>query len=138
MFEFQGWATIKESYDEAGECEQELDKIYVEICKKVKKINSRNEENRILQVSWMNGTLRLFTIGADNRMTDRWRDVYKLFKYIANRAMGSYGILSCWDLSDENGQENEIQNYVLKRGTLMKQKDTLLSPCVPEIEAESF
>lgn len=71
-------------------------------------------------------------------MTDRWHDVFQLFEYIGSKAVGSYGILSCRDASGESGDDNEIQIYVLKRGALTKQKDTLLSPCVPEIEAESF
>ena len=131
MFEYQGWATIREAYSERNEDENLLNDVVLSIKKIITQID---QPQRILDLKFMNGIPRLWVLGSTNHKGSDWEDVYKLFEFIAEKAPGSYGLLSYWDDEDDSGHDNFINVYALKKGKLSFHKDSFLSPCIPTIE----
>lgn len=130
MFEYQGWATIREACNEEDENDAKLELAVKKIGQQVKLID---HGHRVIGLRPLNGSYRLWTIGFANHKGSDWFEVYNLFKYAAKNTVGSYGILSCWDDENTDGEHNEMQIYALKRGELIKHKDPFLSPCFPTI-----
>jgi immunity protein 7 of polymorphic toxin system len=59
--------------------------------------------------------------------------VLELFKWIGQTAPGSYGLLYISDEEDQYDSQN-FQVYVMRKGTVSRQKDCFLSPRIPVIE----
>ena len=125
-FEFHGWATIRESYNEEGESEQRKEKAILAI-----KSFLDDEFNFPSQLFYTNGQLHLMTSGNSNHYRE---PPLELFELIRDIAPGSYGLLHILDEEDQSGWDNHFQTWVLKKGKLNKTRDTLLSPYVPEVE----
>ncbi len=131
MFEYQGWATIRESYLE----EFESEKLLVDIVSKIKKvIKNIDDKPQVIGLRHINGVPRLWIMGFSNHKGNDWNQAYDLFTMIASTAPGSYGVLSYRDDEDQNGNDNSINMYVLKKGQLSFHQDPFLSPCIPSIE----
>ena len=58
-----------------------------------------------------------------------------IFNWVASSSTGSYGTLYVLDDEDEV-HHNEFQVFILKRGKLIKMKDSFLSPYIGEVEQE--
>jgi hypothetical protein len=59
----------------------------------------------------------------------------ELFTWVAHHSTGSYGLLYVHDDEDEH-DHNVFQVYVLKRGQVLKQADSFLSPYLEEVERD--
>jgi hypothetical protein len=129
MYEFHGWVTIHETTAEidAGNLEGIIGNI----------------QGYISKLSWSSGLLKLYPAngmyhlavgGCLNRKTSEAEDLLQLYRFIAEQAPGSYGLLYTWDDEDIEGYDNEFRVYVLARGNLQLKKDIYLSPCVPVVE----
>lgn len=132
MYEFHGWAAIRQSPQE-----EDVDRSW--------EIHTTLQEH-ISVLDWTPGALDLrFVNGADHlwlahfynhRPAGTW-DPVELFQYVARIAPGSYGLLYIWDDEDRDGFQNQFQVYVLARGEVYRRMDPFLSPCIPVLEDES-
>jgi hypothetical protein len=129
MYEFHGWATIHETTKEvdAGGLSGIIENI----------------RNIILKMSWSGDLLKLYSVngvyhlavgGFLNRRTSEAEEIFFLYKFIAEQAPGSYGLLYTKDDEDIEGYDNEFRVLVLARGEVRQLNDAFLSPFVPMIE----
>ncbi len=133
MITYQGWAIVREAFDEAGESEDLRRKIQMQLDEKVRNLNQVSV-NRFLHVQFFNGELKLIVAGASNHKTSLWFEVLALFEWLAKNAVGSFGLLHMHDDEDTEGLENKFQVYCLKKGCLSHGAEAKLSPVVPELE----
>lgn len=133
MITFQGWAIIRESFNEGDESEALRKSIQEELEKKVMLLDETNE-SLFLKLGYFNGELKLLIAGASNHKTAPWFEVLKLYKWLSQNAIGSYGLLHFHDDEDQQGLSNSFQVYSLKKGILEHGIDPFLSPVVPEVE----
>lgn len=127
MVEIHGWITIRDDFKitETDKTEQ-VAKI---IKQEVKKLN--------MDVKWMNGECYMQFVLYSNHWADDCDDIFDIYKTIAYKAKGSYGLLYIHD--DDNAESyNEFIIYRLIRGKLEKFNDNLLSPFVPVVEDKDF
>lgn len=127
-FEFHGWATIRESYNEEGESKARLEEAMAAIGSFLKNDLASTFKS---QIFYTNGQLHLMMSGNSNHYRD---GPLHLFKLIRDIAPGSYGLLHILDEEDRDGWDNHFQVWVLKKGSLEKRRDNLLSPYFPEVE----
>ncbi|MFC6335226.1 Imm7 family immunity protein [Paenibacillus septentrionalis] len=131
MFEFHGWVTIHESTTEvdAGNLESIV----------------KNIQNFIADLHWTSGLLKIYPAngayhlsvgGLLNRKSTEAEEIIKLYQFIAEHAIGSYGLLYTRDDEDIEGFDNEFRVLVLVRGRIEHKKDTFLSPFAPIVEDE--
>lgn len=129
MFEFHGWATIRDNTSETN------DDISAQIVDKIEnQISSFNWDRGILEIKAVNGEYHLVVSGFTNHKSQEADEVFSLFQYISDIAPGSYGILNVRDDEDANGKNNVFQVFVLTRGKFTEREDCYLSPVVPVIE----
>jgi hypothetical protein len=128
MYEFHGWATIRETYSNSEENIEE-------VVKKIKKfIEGLNWNSGLIDLRAINGEYQLSISGMTNHRGKDAEDVFKLFNFVSGAAKGSYGILYVRDDEDKNGYENEFQVFVLAKGKISQKEDLFLSPCIPVVE----
>lgn len=129
MYEYHGWATIRET----ATCDEEdnMEKIVINI---KEYINNLNWCNGILDLHVVNGEYQLIIAGLTNHKGHEAKELFMLYNYIAREAPGSYGLLYIWDDEDKDGFSNKFQVHVLVRGQVKLQEDPFLSPCIPVIE----
>ncbi len=133
MYELHGWANIRENTIEVDD--DGLNKIVDQI----KEVISKLQWDRgLLQLNGINGEYHLTISCATNHRGQVTDDILGLYRYIANIASGSYGIIYIRDDEDMKGYENQFQVFVLVRGKLCKQEDPFLSPVIPVVEDESI
>ncbi len=125
-FEFHGWAIIRESYNKEGECEARLKEAMAAIGSFID-----NEFDFPAKAFATNGQYHLMMSGNSNHYRD---GPLQLFSLIRDIAPGSYGLLHIHDDEDRDGWDNHFQVWVLKKGSLERCRDTLLSPYIPEVE----
>ncbi|MFK7692540.1 Imm7 family immunity protein [Paenibacillus sp. HJGM_3] len=132
MIEYHGWITIQESASEAdaGNLEGAVRAIRDQI-------GALGWNSGLLQLQASNGTYFLNIGGVANRRNQEIEDIHSLLGYIGRIAPGSYGLLYVRD--DEHPAElhNEFRVFVMARGRISEQGDSLLSPCIPVIEDEA-
>ncbi len=133
MLEYQGWVTIRESYNESQESEELLANIWNQLHEKLS-ILERDEHNRFIKLKIFNGEKKLLVCGCSNHKDSRWAEVLDLYQWISKNAVGSYGLLHFFDDEDNDGLNNQFQVYVLKKGNLIKVVDPFLSPFISELE----
>ncbi|MCL2352504.1 MAG: immunity 7 family protein [Firmicutes bacterium] len=131
MYEYHGWATIRETYLNDDNFDEKIDGIIDKIQAEIDKLGL---DNGLLDLRAVNGEYQLHLSGLLNHSGQRANDIYRFFEYISNIAIGSYGLLYVFDDEDMNGDENEFQVYKLAKGKFEKKKDTLLSPYIPVVE----
>lgn len=129
MYEFHGWATIRETY---GSTEENNIKEIVENIKKF--IEKLNWNGGLIDLRAINGEYQISISGMSNHKGKDAEDVLKLYSFVGNVAQGSYGILYVRDDEDTNGYENKFQVFVLAKGKISHEEDSFLSPCVPVVE----
>ena len=125
-FEFHGWATIRESYNEEGECEARLKQAMAAISSFVD--DKLYFPAKVLATNYQ---YHLMMSGNANHYRE---EPLQLFNIIRDLAPGSYGLLHIHDEEDRDGWDNHFQVWVLKKGSLERCRDTLLSPYTPEVE----
>ena len=129
--EYQGWATIQESYREADDDEMRLKEIVGALQARLTGLSLGlghfHFEN-------FNGVWRLTVIGCRNHITGDWPEVLGLFRWIAEHAPGSYGMLSVINHEEEASLASAFDVHVLKKGRLVRTADVYLSPYHPVVE----
>lgn len=133
MYEFHGWANIRETYRNTEEAEMNIRTIIDKINQYIK---SQEMFNWSFDIKTYNGNHHLIVSGFTNHALPASKKLFDLYKYIANIAPGSYGLLYIHDDEDINGFENEFRVFVLARGELIEKKDMFLSPYIPTVEDE--
>lgn len=135
MFEFHGWAVIRESFDEANEDEDVLKAIVAELSEQIR---AHPWVNGPCRLEVVNGAYHLWTTGVFNHRGDRGEELLELFRWIARMAPGSYGLLYVYDDEAENLPERVgFQVWRLARGQLLRHQDPFLSPYFPVVEDPS-
>lgn len=132
MYEFHGWVSIRETPSVVDE--ERLDEIIDSIKLFIKNLNWAT--GGILDVQAVNGEYHLSVSGFTNHKGKDAEDVLKLYRFIAQKAPGSYGILYTRDDEDPSGNDNRFQVLVLARGSLVEHEDPFLSPFVTVVEDE--
>ncbi|MFF5969590.1 Imm7 family immunity protein [Streptomyces collinus] len=127
MYEYHGWITVRETAvddDDADRLRQIVDELRLRI--------ARMASPYLLDLRWMNGEPFIHLGGFSNHSLSPV--VVGLFESVAVIASGSYGLLHVRD-DEDPGHENEVRVLRLVRGTLTQHTETLLSPCIPTLEA---
>lgn len=130
MYEFHGWATIRESANEIGEDGEYRNQI---VEKLQRKITDLDWPSGAIDLRWVNGEPHFFTSGCRNHKDSVVDDLFQLYEYMAEIAPGSYGIL--YVRNDDF--ENDFKVFVLMRGVLQEHQDPFLSPFIPKVEDRS-
>ena len=126
MYEFHGWISIEYHTHDTDLDLQE--KCVNECFDFIKNESGLEETNYKLVVH--NGIESLLVSGQHNHTQDYVLDT---FKWIAEHAEGSFGILTVFDDEEEIGNQN-FKHYVVRRGKISEVKDTFFSPRQPTIE----
>ena len=130
MIEFNGWAIIRESFRDQDDNDELLSTIVHKIEQKISE--ELNYGNEVYSLKYLNGTYHVSIMANHNHRTEH---IIDFFKWIAEIAKGSYGILYVQDDEDiERGYENEFRVWRMKKGNVTEVNDTYLSPVNPEIE----
>lgn len=130
MYDFHGWATIREATNEEGENSEYCEQIVVQIQEKIAKLDW---PSGIMDLRWVNGEPHLCTSGCRNHKDSVVDELFDIYEYIAKIAPGSFGIL--YTLDDDF--ELNYRVFVLVRGTLVEHGDPFLSPFIPIVEDKS-
>ena len=127
MFSVFGWATISCSTNEIDQAEDK---------KILEKLDEQIEKYRIdglIEIrlyKTLNGSLNALSIvGSRNH---RYEKIIDLYRWLADNATGSYGLLYIHD--DESNFENEFRVLRLARGKISVESDPFLSPIIPTVE----
>ncbi len=135
MFEFHGWAVIRESFDEAHEDGDVLKAIVAELSEQ---IHTHPWVNGPCDLVSVNGAYHLWTTGLFNHRGSRAEELLAFFQSLAQKAPGSYGFLYVHDDEAENPKERDnFQVWKLARGQLLRHHDPFLSPYFPVVEDPS-
>jgi len=132
MFEFHGWATIRftpENRDIEGE--GALQDSTMEAVRDFIRARELDQwGNALIDLRGRNGATQLTVAGCNNHANIS-PELLGLYRYIAQVAPGSYGILYTYDDEDFAGN---FRIYVLARGAFRERTDPFLSPFVPVVE----
>ncbi len=132
MFEVHGWATIRfTAENREREDEEELQDAAVERVK-AHVYERRWSFNPWMDVRVLNGEAHFWVDGFRSHAGAR-DELLNTFRYIAQVAPGSYGLLYLQDDEDPK-YGNEFRVYVLARGALTEHADPFLSPFFPVVE----
>jgi len=124
MIEYYGWLNISESLN--GDNEDNIVTIVKEI---ESKIPPELMKNKIFDLKAINGSFVLSCSGITNRYNSEIDFILALFNNIAVKAIGTYGLLYI-----RNSDNNYFDIIKISKGKVVTIQDTILSPCVPEIE----
>ena len=136
MFEFQGWATIREHYREDME-EAEVSEVLIErknaFRSHMEMLKAADHSNVHFFAEFQNGSYRVLLSGVKNRRTSIFDEYLELYRLLAEAMPGSYGELS---FIDEDNEEAGVlvEVYVLRKGTLERFINPFLSPFHPKVE----
>lgn len=128
MYEYHGWATVRQSPGD----EEERVNILVEELRVY--LTQRYWGTGLLDLAVVNGQYLLTFAGATNHRPTAFHDPVEWLQHVGQVAPGSYGVLYVWDDEDGEGLRNAFQVYVLVRGKVRQHEDRFLSPCIPVIE----
>lgn len=131
MYEFHGWATIRETYKNIDKDEDNIDFIVKDLKEYIKKLDMFNW---IFDIKVFNGDYHLIASGFTNHSYPASEQLFGLYKYIAQIAPGSYGMIYIHDDEDKRGFDNDFRVHVLAKGIIEEKADPFLSPFVPTIE----
>jgi hypothetical protein len=129
MFEYHGWATIRDAEDAFGGKADDLSQgAYDAVLKELAGV--RNDlQTADLRIA--NGSAHLWMAGLRNHRQD---DVVEAFRRIAHAAPWSYGLLHVYDDEAQGVNQNRWVVWVMKRGTVVPEADPYLSPHVGVVE----
>lgn len=139
MFEFHGWATIRFSAENRDRADEDAlqDAAVEKVRTRIQQLGQHGwgqAPNPVLDLRVINGQAQLWTAGFKNRPAAIEEDLLGLFRYLADAAPGSYGLLYTLDGEDPGPYNNAFRVYVLARGALTEHTDPFLSPFVPVVE----
>ena len=126
MVELHGWITIRENYKETDE-----DNIY-EIVDDINRVIYELGYPE-LKAKWMNGECCFQCSFYTNHWDSRIQDTLDIYNLVAEKAIGSYGLLYIYD-DESKSDDNRFVIYKLARGKIEKYADSLLSPYIPTVE----
>ena len=126
MVELHGWITIRENYKETDE-----DNIY-EIVDDINRVIYELGYPE-LKAKWMNGECCFQCSFYTNHWDGRITDILNIYELVAEKAIGSYGLLYVYD-DESKSDNNRFVIYKLARGKIEKSADSLLSPFIPTVE----
>ena len=130
MVEMHGWVTIRDTYKVVDTDNTEKVTKILEL--EFKTINYLNPE-----IKWINGECCLQLSLYSNHWNEECDEMLKIYRIIADKAEGSYGLLYVYNDEDRE-LYNEFIIYRLVRGKIEIFNDKLLSPYVPIIEDEEL
>ena len=130
MVEMHGWVTIRDTYKVVDTDNTEKVTKILEL--EFKTINYLNPE-----MKWINGECCLQLSLYSNHWNEECDEMLKIYRIIADKAEGSYGLLYVYNDEDRE-LYNEFIIYRLVRGKIEIFNDKLLSPFVPIIEDEEL
>ena len=129
MFEFHGWATIRESPSEVDTARLHT------IIEELHEVRSCfGWQHAVLDLRSVNGEYQLSSSGLTNHRATEAGELHEFFNRVAQVAPGSYGLLFVRDDEDPNGSSNQFRVWVLARGKFIEREDVYLSPFVPTAE----
>ncbi|WP_339222089.1 Imm7 family immunity protein [Paenibacillus sp. FSL W7-1332] len=129
MYEYHGWATIRES----SSFEDDEEK-YSLIVQDIRKYFDEIEwPSGVLDLRAVNGDYQVWIAGLNNHKPVTKHNPIEVLRKIGELAPGSYGVLYIRD-SDDAELFNEFKVYTLIRGEIMEHNDPFLSPFIPKIE----
>ncbi|MGG4394589.1 Imm7 family immunity protein [Paenibacillus thiaminolyticus] len=129
MYEYHGWASIRES----SSFEDDEEK-YILIVKEIKKyIDEIRWPSGVLDLRAVNGDYQLWVAGLNNHKPVGKHNPIEVLRKVGELAPGSYGVLYIRD-SDDVEFFNEFKVYTLIRGEVTEHEDPFLSPFIPKIE----
>ncbi|MBT2765374.1 Imm7 family immunity protein [Paenibacillus sp. ISL-20] len=129
MYEYHGWATIRES----SSFEDDEEK-YSFIVQDIRKYFDEIEwPSGVLDLRAVNGDYQVWIAGLNNHKPVTKNNPIEVLRKIGELAPGSYGVLYIRD-SDDAELFNEFKVYTLIRGEIMEHNDPFLSPFIPKIE----
>ncbi|MBX4150612.1 Imm7 family immunity protein [Paenibacillus sp. FSL W7-1279] len=129
MYEYHGWATIRES----SSFEDDEEK-YSFIVQDIRKYFDEIEwPSGVLDLRAVNGDYQVWIAGLNNHKPVTKHNPIEVLRKIGELAPGSYGVLYIRD-SDDAELFNEFKVYTLIRGEIMEHNDPFLSPFIPKIE----
>ncbi|CAI6080010.1 hypothetical protein PAECIP112173_02765 [Paenibacillus sp. JJ-100] len=131
MYEYHGWATIRES----ASFEEDEDQQDIAIQQLREYIEELDWSPGVLDLRAVNGDFQLWVAGLDNHKPETKYNPIEVFRKAGEIAPGSYGLLYVRD-SDDMASSNQFKVYTLVRGEIMEQADPFLSPFVPKLEDE--
>lgn len=130
MLEYHGWVHLSCSTGATESDDREESAAFSDISEAIERIAAPQRE---LQIRYMNGSAFVWCSGFTNHWSTDIEEVLDLYRFVAHRAQGSYGLL--YVRNDEDPlHDNEFQVWSLAKGQLRHHVDTLLSPCIPTIE----
>ncbi len=133
MFEYHGWITLRDSFSEEGENEV-ISNLSV-VLSLIKETLLQSElGNGLVDMRPVNGNHYIALNAFQNHEAGLTERLLQFYRYVAEEAVGSYGLLYIHDDEDTGGADNEFHVYVLAKGRIEKKRDTFLSPCIPTIE----
>lgn len=142
MFRYYGWIALEYHTHDTDTILQDH-----AISRFKKYVEDSHFEDDTYIISRRNGIDSFIISRMHNHKHD---DIICLYKWVAEKLPGSYGLLYIHDDEDFNGPYNrkydyddlEIDNsnkfivWKLMRGVLTKEEDPFFSPCIPAIEDE--
>ncbi|MEO2207978.1 Imm7 family immunity protein [Paenibacillus pabuli] len=131
MYEYHGWATIRES----ASFEEDEDQYDLAIEHLQNYIEELNWTSGVLDLRAVNGDFQLWVAGLNNHQPESKDDPIEVMKKVGELAQGSYGVLYVRD-SDDAESSNQFKVYTLIRGKVTENDDPFLSPFIPTLEDE--
>ncbi|GAV10542.1 Imm7 family immunity protein [Paenibacillus sp. NAIST15-1] len=129
MYEYHGWATIRESSSFEDDDEK-----YLLIIQEIQKYFDELEwPSGVLDIRGVNGDFQVWIAGLNNHKPVIKHSPIDVLRKLGVLAPGSYGVLYIRD-SDDAEFFNEFKVYTLIRGEVMEHSDPFLSPFIPRIE----
>ena len=132
MIQYHGWVVVREHYCEDEESEEMLKEIIDEINLKLYEFEKNFQDVKI-NLNIINGMYQVSTFGSSNHLTTTWKEIYDFLGWLTKYAVGSYGLIYFYNDEDANNSNNFII-YTLKKGQILIENDSHLSPVVPTIE----
>ncbi len=130
MYEFHGWATVRDS---AGSDDLNPDPAPSTVDKVQELAREANGPNHVVDARYANGEFHVWMAGSHNHTDQR---VLQSFERIAKLAPGSYGVL--YVLDDEHPtQANTWTRFVMRRGSVTMEIDESLSPHIGVVEDDT-
>ncbi|SEB20862.1 Imm7 family immunity protein [Paenibacillus sp. 276b] len=129
MYEYHGWATIRES----ASFEEDEDQYELVIQQLKEYVQELEWPSGVLDLRAVNGDFQLWIAGLNNHKPVSKYDPTEVLKKVGEIAPGSYGVLYVRD-SDDLEFSNQFKVYSLIRGGITEHHDTFLSPFIPKLE----
>ena len=128
MVTYNGWAIIRDTYTDDFNFDKEAS--IVNLINN--KLSTFHYDNEFYDLRNINGNHHLTIQAGHNH---RHNEIIEFFKWIAEIAPGSFGLLYIHDDEDLLRQnENRFKVWRMRRGTVDELDDTFLSPLNPAVE----